>query len=1183
MAATDLISTNGAEEAAKAIEEHPRSTTLQQKESIKQLAEKYRERPELLDHVLEDVACPLGRCLQQQSSQQSLSGVQVVATLLVALASARGSKAIERFLPHDGRDLCVAVRMYERASQSRGHEGEDTDPDGSGTAWESRAALLDWLSLLSLSPFPLESVDNDAEHGAHPLGTRMLNLCQEALYEPGASRDRAARVLGRLLSRPDTAQLMQSSFLPWAFRSAASANAFLVPGALRTIALTFKLCRADRAVSTAAYAWNALMANSVEAESNDANDMSAQSQQPSRLYSSSPLARHMRMKAEQRIVLGLLCDSSGVPDEVEEAVDHALDACRDRDTSVRWSGAKALARIAVRLDEDAAYEIAASALALLSDAESDSAWHGGCLATAELARRRCLPDSLLEEALDKSALALVYERRQGAASVGEHVRDAGAFIAWALARCCTGLTADMLERKLAQPLVKAAALDREVHCRRAAAAAFQECAGRVGMPKGMAVIAVADYVSVGARHSAFLTVASQLCALDEFYASAILHHLVYNRTIHWDPSVRELTAQSLGECSSSLLTYAKEEALPTLIDRCLSRDLPVRHGAALAVAELVYGLVRHGVELSMEEQKRVAETVPNVERNRLYRGKGGEMMRGACCRIIRRVAQARVEMPSEQTRRKLASTVEECLSHPTQTIRSEAAAAAGSLAECGTIACESTVPTYLSSMRSQLPATQRGFAEAFANFPPEFISPYWGEVMDTLYRAVIPAHHPDERDAEARAHAMQAIRSLVKKAARCCCEDMQALLAPTIQASLQGAVDHCIDSRGDVGSWVREPALNLAAELCEQMEECNILQFDGVSIDGNHGNEKMQISERDQFALRALALALRQSTERLDRLRAAATNAAKRLAKQCQAHDLLQMLPDDAQSWSDPHIAFPGAESLLGLQRQLWRDVADGLACSAGGPGDAVGKSARSALAMRAKRGPRTGIHAARALSAALEPLRRRPKDGRGAPASLRAVEQLFQAGVVGEGQSDDGSNTATDELIEIEHEVLQLTRAELRGSGDVSKLCVVASVLAHLAAQPSCRSSALQALAPLLGHKYPNVRRAAADALYLRLLPLAEEEEEEEEEDNDGSGPTSNTSGVYGSAVEVLESAQWDANISEARKARDKLCDGLNIKKPQAVSASHSGASSTNTIATGDRSNDALASYAALVETAGY
>lgn len=50
----------------------------------------------------------------------------------------------------------------------------------------------------------------------------------------------------------------------------------------------------------------------------------------------------------------------------------------------RWSAAKGIGRITARLPVDLADDVLGFVLNLFSGRESDSAWHGGCLALAEL-------------------------------------------------------------------------------------------------------------------------------------------------------------------------------------------------------------------------------------------------------------------------------------------------------------------------------------------------------------------------------------------------------------------------------------------------------------------------------------------------------------------------------------------------------------------------------------------------------------------------------------------------------------------------------------------------------------------------------------------------------------------------------------------------------------------------------
>lgn len=50
----------------------------------------------------------------------------------------------------------------------------------------------------------------------------------------------------------------------------------------------------------------------------------------------------------------------------------------------RWSAAKGIGRVTNRLPKVLADEVVESVLELFVSHESDSAWHGGCLALAEL-------------------------------------------------------------------------------------------------------------------------------------------------------------------------------------------------------------------------------------------------------------------------------------------------------------------------------------------------------------------------------------------------------------------------------------------------------------------------------------------------------------------------------------------------------------------------------------------------------------------------------------------------------------------------------------------------------------------------------------------------------------------------------------------------------------------------------
>jgi hypothetical protein len=76
-----------------------------------------------------------------------------------------------------------------------------------------------------------------------------------------------------------------------------------------------------------------------------------------------------------------------VPSEVEEIVGLLLAALGDADTVIRWSAAKGIGRITGRLPRAFADDVVGSVRDLFEAERDDTAWHGGALVLAELARR----------------------------------------------------------------------------------------------------------------------------------------------------------------------------------------------------------------------------------------------------------------------------------------------------------------------------------------------------------------------------------------------------------------------------------------------------------------------------------------------------------------------------------------------------------------------------------------------------------------------------------------------------------------------------------------------------------------------------------------------------------------------------------------------------------------------------
>jgi hypothetical protein len=69
-----------------------------------------------------------------------------------------------------------------------------------------------------------------------------------------------------------------------------------------------------------------------------------------------------------------------------------------------------------------------------------------------------------------------------------------------------------------------------------------------------------------------------------------------------------------------------------------------------------------------DKQKTLASVVPGIEKARLYRGKGGEIMRAAVSRFIECISISKVALP-EKIKKSLLDTLNENLRHPNSQIQ----------------------------------------------------------------------------------------------------------------------------------------------------------------------------------------------------------------------------------------------------------------------------------------------------------------------------------------------------------------------------------------------------------------------------------------------------------------------------------------------------------------------------------
>ena len=138
--------------------------------------------------------------------------------------------------------------------------------------------------------------------------------------------------------------------------------------------------------------------------------------------------------------------------------------------------------------------------------------------------------------------ALIYDVNKGTHSVGSHVRDAACYVVWSFARAYPPHIMKPYVHTLSNQLIIESLFDREVNCRRAASATFQECVGRQGtFPHGIEILTEADYFTLSNRVNAYLNVSCFVAQFPEYFPS-MAKHLAFNKLQHWEPQMRQLAA-----------------------------------------------------------------------------------------------------------------------------------------------------------------------------------------------------------------------------------------------------------------------------------------------------------------------------------------------------------------------------------------------------------------------------------------------------------------------------------------------------------------------------------------------------------------------------------------------------------------------------------------------------------------
>ncbi|KAJ9523802.1 hypothetical protein QJQ45_020006 [Haematococcus lacustris] len=567
--------------------------------------------------------------------------------------------------------------------------------------------------------------------------------------------------------------------------------------------------------------------------------------------------------------------------------------------------------------------------------------------------------------------------------------------------------------------------------------------GRLGnFPHGIELMTIADYFAVGNVKQAYLTVAPAVATYPD-YGLHLAQHLVTTQLRHWDKVLRELAAQglaALAQCQALSQSYLATQALDTLLPLSLDQVLEVRHGAVVGIAALLPALQQAGHAVSPDRLQQIAGLVPAIDKARLYRGKGGEVMRQAVSILIGACADAALPASAAQ-HGKMREALEENLRHPQLAIQSAAVRAIGKYTRAYIVSAaevagfERTFDSYLARLHDPNVAVRRGCAAVMGVLPPAVLQSREEKVVDALVDGSTAEEDVDERDVESRAHCIRSLGHV--------CSTLCAALTPSLRtvaskhaapptscpSPLPGALpltalhalmtdrvlphlataleDYTTDNRGDMGSWVREAAMEAGVQMLLLLAGCPRKSSSdtgcGPAPPAAPGDGALQaaLDHPSQKSLSAVApgfigLLLKQAVERIARVREAAVRHLRTLLSEPTisqvvpgSTEVLAQLPaEDADISGLAGLQLVHAMAgLLGSTPRYCGPLLEGLVASIGCVDAQLAKAASAALL--AALSPAPSLHASSPAPLAAAPAASSPPSAEAAASEVApAVEE---------------------------------------------------------------------------------------------------------------------------------------------------------------------------------------------------
>ncbi|OQV19145.1 Tubulin-specific chaperone D [Hypsibius exemplaris] len=1061
-------------------------------ERLKDLLDRYQEQPQLVDPYLGPWIADLMLFVKkfaETRSEENKRTADLCLTILRMLTKLRGYKIILRYLPHHVGDVEQSLSLVEESQRQSGF-----------VDWEQQYMLLLWLSIAIQIPFDLKKLTDPDDIGTErSIDRRVLQVCKNFVVISEKTRDAAAYLLSRFVTRPDALPLYGAEVIEFLLTTLKEAvqdidrvkKPHVICGCLAAIAALFKSGTRNQLESLAAICAPRLVSLDL-------------------LASDFSIGRKFYVKALQRIALTFLpaklpswrykrgyrsleenmthggivhdgdCgDGDGkenlppkrnglpppnqmreeedieVPEMVEEIIGLLLRGLHDNDGIVRWSAAKGIGRISERLPLSFAEDIQNGVFQLFSYEKAESAWHGGCLALAELSRRGALLPSRFSDVIPIVLKALLYEELRGTFAVGSQVRDAGCYVCWAFARAYEPKDLSQFVADIAKTLVLTALFDRSVNCRRAASAAFQEHVGRQGnFPHGLDIIPILDFEALGRRTNTYLKLSTQIAKYPE-YCTIMLEFLLSHRLAHWEAPMRELAAQTLLLLTPFAPGYVIDTVIPEILSRVGSEHLFTRHGALIALGCVCEGLHKCG-RFDQRLASKVESVLLQMEPGQVYRGLGHELVREAVMNLIGRVSSAELPFTGKYNLlNQMLKLIEVNLLVESVKIQELAVATLasflktyGGVLDLGTEGKRQAIQdrcfqTLLTNLTSPSEVVRRSSVLALSVLPVGFVDANERLVIQTLVGACPRATHSEARWVDCRKNCCRALEKIVEVSSELS-SDSYSLIFDFLSDCLN---DYTEDKRGNIGRIVRLASLETTKAITLRIAK----KHPGVLT-----------SVRMEVVIKSLA---RLFAEAIPDIR---SRAGQNLLQLCKS----SVMPD--------FFCKPDLLRVFNRSSTSTRSMMFGLISSLGSLTQSTVRESNTALRKYYRDVLSKDVTAVKSFAISLrDTLQNAIKEERLLLPALNTLMQVFAAGIFCGNLDEQEPQLLIDLLDTVQH---------VRRSQGALKVTALVEIYSEaLQFSEPVRGLALQRMLPFLTHVFPRIRTFTATKLHESIMTYDE------------------------------------------------------------------------------------------------